>query len=274
MKKKPFSVKIIVTTHKKYWMPKDPMYLPMQVGASVKKADGKMQDLGYTKDNTGDNISEKNPLFCELTGLYWAWKNLDADYIGLVHYRRHFGGRKMCQNPFKKILTRKELQPMLGQYRVFVPEKRHYYIETLYSHYQHTHYVEHLYETRGIISKMCPEYLETYDKVIRRTSGHMFNMMIMDRELLDEYCTWLFKILFELEKKVDVRQLSFFQGRYCGRVGEIILNVWLDSFEEILNKFLENEVKILPYVYTEKIDWWKKGTSFLKAKFFHQKYEV
>lgn len=55
-------------------MPKDSMYLPMQVGASVKKADGKTLDLGYTKDDTGDNISEKNPLFCELTGLYWAWK--------------------------------------------------------------------------------------------------------------------------------------------------------------------------------------------------------
>ena len=65
-------------------MPQDDMYLPVHVGASGKN------DLGYTKDNTGENISELNPSFCELTGLYWAWKNLDADYIGLAHYRRHF----------------------------------------------------------------------------------------------------------------------------------------------------------------------------------------
>ena len=78
------SIKIIVAAHKKYWMPTAPVYLPVHVGAEGKAA------IGYTPDNTGDNISIKNPHFCELTGLYWAWKNLDADYLGLVHYRRYF----------------------------------------------------------------------------------------------------------------------------------------------------------------------------------------
>ena len=86
------TVKIVVATHKKYKMPKDEMYLPLHVGAAGKvDACGNPLDLGYQKDNTGDNISGKNASFCELTGLYWAWKNLDADYIGLAHYRRHFG---------------------------------------------------------------------------------------------------------------------------------------------------------------------------------------
>ena len=67
------SVQIIIATHKKYRMPDDEMYVPVQVGAEGK------YDLGYTRDNTGDNISSLNPQFCELTGLYWAWKNLDAD---------------------------------------------------------------------------------------------------------------------------------------------------------------------------------------------------
>ena len=82
------NIKIIVATHKEYQMPSDNIYLPLQVGAEGKK------DLGYQKDNTGDNISKKNPFFCELTGLYWAWKNLDADYIGLAHYRIHFASKK------------------------------------------------------------------------------------------------------------------------------------------------------------------------------------
>ena len=77
------NIKIIVATHKKYWMPEDSMYLPVHVGAAGKAG------IGYQRDDTGKNISDKNPNFCELTGLYWAWKNLKADYVGLAHYRRH-----------------------------------------------------------------------------------------------------------------------------------------------------------------------------------------
>lgn len=83
-------IKIIVAAHKPYRMPKDSMYLPIQVGRALSK-----QEADWQGDDTGDNISCKNPNFCELTGLYWAWKNLKADAIGLVHYRRHFAGAKL-----------------------------------------------------------------------------------------------------------------------------------------------------------------------------------
>ena len=69
-------IKILVAAHKKYWMPDDDVYLPIHVGREGK------EDLGYLGDNTGDNISSKNANYCELTGLYWAWKNLKCDYIG------------------------------------------------------------------------------------------------------------------------------------------------------------------------------------------------
>ena len=78
------NAKIIIATHKMYDMPQDDIYLPVHVGREGKDA------LPYQPDNTGDNISAKNPSYCELTGLYWAWKNLDCDYLGLAHYRRHF----------------------------------------------------------------------------------------------------------------------------------------------------------------------------------------
>ena len=81
-------IKVIIAAHKKYRMPKDKLYLPIHAGAEGK------DDIGFKKDNTGKNISKKNPFFCELTALYWAWKNLDADYIGLVHYRRHLTLKK------------------------------------------------------------------------------------------------------------------------------------------------------------------------------------
>ena len=66
-------------------MPEDDVYMPLHVGAEGKES------LGYTPDNTGENISSKNPNYCELTGLYWAWQNMNCEYIGLCHYRRYFG---------------------------------------------------------------------------------------------------------------------------------------------------------------------------------------
>lgn len=258
------TIKIIVATHKKYQMPEDPMYLPLQVGAEGKA------DLGYTRDNSGENISAKNPSFCELTGLYWAWKNLNTDYIGLVHYRRHFGHK--TKQPLNGVLSSHQLLPLLGKYKVFVPKKRRYFIETLYSHYAHTHYAEHLDETRKIIERKYPEYLSSYQRITKRTYGYMFNMMIMEKHYFNEYCTWLFDILFELENTINTPELSAFQGRFYGRVSEIIFNVWLDEMFKS-EKLKRSDVKELTYFHVEKINWFKKGSSFLKAKFAHKKYE-
>ena len=68
-------IKIVIAAHKPYRMPEDTMYVPLHVGAEGKKnPDGTPLDLGYQKDNEGDNISAKNPYYCELTGIYYAWK--------------------------------------------------------------------------------------------------------------------------------------------------------------------------------------------------------
>ena len=264
MKENALTVKIVVATHKKYQMPEDSIYVPVQVGAEDKP------NLGYTGDNTGENISSKNPSFCELTGLYWVWKNLDADYIGLVHYRRHFG--KKTKEPLKGVLSSQQLYPLLRKYKIFVPKKRRYFIETLYSHYKHTHYAEQLDETCNIIACKYPEYLSSYQRVTKHTYGYMFNMMIMERQYFNEYCTWLFDILFELEKRIKTPELSAFQGRFYGRVSEIIFNVWLDEMLRS-GKLSKKDIKELPYFHVEKINWFKKCGAFLKAKFIHEKYE-
>ena len=97
-------IKIVIAAHKPYRMPEDTMYVPLHVGAEGKKnPDGTPLDLGYQKDNEGDNISAKNPYYCELTGIYYAWKNIPAEYLGLVHYRRYFKGKN------KRILLRVSL---------------------------------------------------------------------------------------------------------------------------------------------------------------------
>ncbi len=254
------NVKIIVATHKKYEMPESELYIPVQVGAEGKES------LGYQKDNSGENISQKNPYFCELTGLYWAWKNLQCDYIGLVHYRRYFAGKLKFQvkDKVKKIASYEELEKLLQKTDVILPKKRNYIIETLYSHYAHTMYVEPLDITGEILKEKFPEYVEEFEKLKKRRTAHMFNMFVMKRDILDKYCTWMFDVLFELEKRVDTSKYDAFHARFFGRVSELLLDVWLRT-----NKIGFKEIKV---VNIEKINWWKKGTSFLKAKFGKEKY--
>ena len=267
------SAKVIIATHKRYQMPKDPLYLPLHVGAAGKTDEsGVPLDLGYQRDDEGENISGKNAQYCELTGLYWAWKHLTEDYIGLAHYRRQFGSGKKGAGPMQCVLTARDLAPLLGTFDIFVPKKRHYYIETLYSHYAHTHYASHLDAARNVIARRDPLILPAYDRVLASRSGYMFNMMIMRRELLDAYCGWLFPILAELEQEIDVAELSGFQARLFGRLSEILFNVWLAGGIES-GAVKPDRIRELPVVYMEKVDWVKKGTAFLKAKFTHSKYE-
>lgn len=259
------TVKIIIAAHKKYQMPTDSMYLPVHVGAAKKES------IGYQRDDEGENISDLNPYFCELTGLYWAWKNLDYDYIGLSHYRRHFSYHPHTDDIWDAVLKYDEIKSDVGCIKAFVPKKRRYYIETLYSHYKHTHHVFQLDETRKIIDEKCPEYLESFDKAVKQRWGYMFNMMIMERGLFNDYCAWLFDILFELKKRLGEEGLTTFHSRYYGRISEIIFNVWLLELQKT-GRIKPSEIKEIPLIHMEKINWCKKGSAFLKAKFAGKKY--
>lgn len=254
------NVKLIVATHKNYDMPLDSLYLPIQVGAEGKK------DIGYTKDNTGENISLKNPYYCELTGLYWAWKNLEADYIGLCHYRRYFKGNLAftVNGKSKKILSDRQIEKLLDKTDIILPKKRHYYIETLYSHYDHTMYVEPLDITGDIIKEYYPDYYKEFENLKKRRSAHMFNMFVMKKEILNEYLEWMFDILSKLENKVDASKYDSFHARFYGRVSELLLDVWINT-----KGYNYKEVGVMNI---EKNNYLKKGISFLKAKFGKKKY--
>ena len=248
------NVKIIIATHKKYWMPSDEIYLPILVGAENKK-----NDLDYIKDNTGINISNKNKNYCELTGLYWAWKNLDAEYIGLAHYRRHFSTGKIKFMKKSRILTFKQVQDLISDNDIILPKPRNYYIETNYSQYVHAHHAIDLDTTRVIISERHPEYLEEFDKYMKKTIGHRFNMFIMSRDRLNEYCEWLFDILFELENRLNISTYNDNDSRVFGFVSERLLDVWINT-----NKYKYINI---PYIFMENQNWINKGFSFIKRKF-------
>lgn len=249
-------IKILVATHKAYWMPKDDVYLPLHVGREGK------QDLGFIGDNTGDNISVKNPNYCELTGLYWAWKNVQCDYIGLCHYRRYFctgSHGSDLESKHKAIFQRSDYEKLLQKYDVILPKKRNYYIETVRSQYEHAHIKSDLDEVERIIKERCPEYSEAFMKVMNSTKLHILNMFAMRKEFFDEYSDWLFSILFELEERIDINQYDTYQSRVYGFLGERLFNVWLEK-----RKLRSVEVDV---VNLEPVDWFKKICCFISRKF-------
>ena len=160
------NIQIMIACHKPCDVPTESIYLPMHVGSV-----GKEVIPGFTRDDSGDNISEKNPVYCELTGLYWAWKHLECDYLGLVHYRRYFTEKSKTDQKRKDamecVLTRKEIVDLLNQYRVLLPKKRQYYVESIYSHYAHTFDGNQLDETRRILVEHYPDYVEAFDHVMK-----------------------------------------------------------------------------------------------------------
>lgn len=245
-------IKILVAVHKNYIMPKDQqLYVPIFVGKALHP------DVNHTfiGDNTGENISNKNSHYNELTALYWAWHNLTADAIGLVHYRRYLSLHK--QKDLATILTQQQAEKLLETHDIILPKKRHYYIESNYSHYVHAHHPQPLDLTRKIIAQTQPQYLAAFDAVMKRRSAHMFNMFIMKQRPFNAYCQWLFGILAQVEKQLDISDYNQYEARVYGFLSERLLDVWL----AVNSQYQSTEVN---FVYMEKQNWLVKGGRFLK----------
>ena len=256
------NIQILVAAHKEYAMPTSTMYLPIHVGKEGKKP------ISFIGDNTGDNISLKNANYCELTALYWAWKNLGCEYIGLSHYRRYFSDdqRAVSNRKNKKkelfsfILTEEQAQTYLMDYDVILPRKRNYYIETVWNQYCHAHNLDDLVLTRSIVNEIYPDYIDSFDYVMNGRKLHLYNMFVMRKSIFDEYAEWLFTILFELEKHVDISGYSTYQARIFGFISERLFNVWIHH-----NQLKVKELGIIQLENENKI---KKYTQFLKRKLY------
>jgi len=247
--------KILVATHKPYRFPDDDLYVPVHVGKEISQ-----NDLGYLGDDTGENISKKNSSYSELTALYWAWKNdffKRYDYVGLVHYRRYFLGT----GTFGKcnILTAKEIEAVMERYDVIVPAKRNYYIETVRSHYEHAHHKKDLDMLEEVLGQYSPEYMDAFAKVMKQRNLFLYNMFVMRTEHFDAYCSWLFMILFEVERRVDISGYDAYQGRVFGFLAERLFNVWL-----LQHDLRIKEVKV---VNTEGENLILKAVNMLKRKY-------
>lgn len=206
-----------VVTHK-------PVDIPPMNGFKILGV-GRNQALRCERDDTGDNISDKNGTFCELTAMYWIWKNTDDEFKGLCHYRRFFG-KSNISTSWDSALTYDELVELLESADIVLP------------------YVEHMKQTvkeeilidcckpdvfnklREIVRESQPAYVESFDKVFSGNKCTLFNMLFCRREVFDSYCGWLFPILFELERGVDMTGYTDYQRRLFGFLSERLLSVY------------------------------------------------
>lgn len=209
-------IKIYVITHKKYDIDENDIYTPLFVGAKGKET------FNYLRDDTGDNISEKNQKFSELTGLYWVWKNSDADIIGINHYRRLFVDGFLGTG---NLLTKNEIQEALEKNDVIVYKKRKKG-KKVYETFRLYVSEEDMKISCDVFERVHPKYNDIFQKIINGKEFYAYSILISSKEWFDDYCNWLFTYLFELEKEI-YKTDNFKNKRVLGYIAEILLIVYI-----------------------------------------------
>ncbi|MBS1590815.1 MAG: DUF4422 domain-containing protein [Bacteroidetes bacterium] len=182
-------------------------------------------DFDYYDDSFADNISNLNRSFCELTVQYWMYKNINADILGIVHYRRFFKNGELAN--INEILSCEKISLITSEYDIIVPTKRNYFPFTVYRHYKVQHFSEDIDLLSKIIEELCPDYVSSFKMVMKGHSVHLYNMFIAKREVFKEYSEWVFPILFRLYNSSIHNGRDSFQSRVYGFLGERLFNIWL-----------------------------------------------
>lgn len=221
-----------VITHKEFNYSLPQNYQTLLVGAN-KNANPR----NYLADNTGENISNKNKSFCELTGLYWIWKNTSDSNVGLCHYRRYFSNYHQRKQLDLSVLLSGKAKPVStvsldqdlanADWVVSQPERSG--DGTIGENFAKYHHAKDLEITRKVLKKKYPQFVDGFDQTLASERGSFYNMFYTSREQLNEYCNWLFDILFEVEKEVDISSYDNYQQRLFGFLSERLLNAYLRS---------------------------------------------
>ncbi len=219
------SISIYVLTHKRCDYPKENIYKPLLNGSALLS-----EDFGYLRDDNGDNISDLNPYYAELTGQYWVWKNSTSEIIGFCHYRRYF-----AKNLFLNVLNQEDIQKILNEYDIILPNIAHMgmtHKEDIEKSYNYNHIgpkIEEYDKLRNIIEQYYPDYLKDFDVLLDDDKGYGFNMFICRKELADNYFEWLFDILQKVKEEIDFSQYPEGQKRLLGYFSERLLNVYVNK---------------------------------------------
>ena len=216
------NVSIYVLTHKKFYLDEDDLYVPILNGSKLCD-----DDFGYLRDDSGDNISDLNEYYAELTGEYWVWKNSDADIVGFCHYRRFFAKNLLLN----KKIDKKEIEDILVNFDIIMPKRNNLTktnFENIAGSYNDWGYGTNPLEykkLRNIIKNFYPDYLDAFDSVLVSKWCYWYNMFICKKELADKYFTWLFDILKKMENEVNFDDYE--NKRVLGFLSERLLTVFI-----------------------------------------------
>lgn len=225
-------IKILSCFHKEFNIPNSDVIYPIHVGKSNSNL-----NLNMITDYSGENISRKNNNYCELTAVYWAWKNIKCDIIGLTHYRRYFDlessryevnieDTDILESRFFDKYEDKIKNIILSGYDIIMPKQKVFDM-SVRQQYIMNHIREDIEILESIINKKYPQYIESYDYIMNKQNRiSPYNMFIMSKKEFDKYCEWLFDILFELEKEVKISEYPY-QARVFGFMSERLLNVYV-----------------------------------------------
>ena len=181
---------------------------PIQVGAAL--TDKKIADV---TDNTGENISERNRHFSEATALYWMWKNANADYLGLCHYRRLWKNLDVIAEK----LQNDSIDVVLPLPTLMQPS-------ALEGHLKH--YTPEVWETTlKVLKRRSPEYYVASKRIFDGNIFYASNMLIAKRHVLDKLCAWMFPIVMEIEELTGELENTYY-NRYCGFCTEQLITLY------------------------------------------------
>lgn len=235
-------IKLFVCCHQPVEIPKHPLLIPIQVGAALTET----HFPGFLYDDTGENISEKNRFYCELTAQYWAWKNIYADYYGFFHYRRYLYPDQGARRPYRielkpspDVLDRlgyAQFEALIPEYDLILPKGENMYLPVR-KHYAAApfHHWEDLDRIERIIWEQTPEYSAAMDKYLAESICYFGNIFIMKRQVFTDYCRWLFSILEEFDRKTDTGAYDAQERRVDGYLAERLLGVYYTRRKSELN---------------------------------------
>lgn len=214
-------MRMLVAVHKAADVPADSFYLPVHVGHALNPV-----SLGYQPDDEGQNISDLNASYCELTALYWALHNLRTDAVGLSHYRRYFTGEQVGPSG-RSILSALEASALLERHDVVLAKPRNYVLETIGSHYRHAHHGGDLVIVRRTLEQLSPWAVVGWDRVMTGRKLSLYNMFLMRGDEFQRYGDWLFSVLERVAKEIDNEGRTLYQRRTYGYLAERLLNAYV-----------------------------------------------
>ena len=239
------------------------------------------KDIGLIGDNTGDNISEQQPFFSELTVQYWAWKNQEADYYGLCHYRRYFSfsdkryptstANFICEPLLNnhavknfKLNDTKLIENLMDNFDCLIPEPsdaRNWIPQNGNPIPQNIRelwiYFENVYEKdidilTSIIDRKFPEYTPIYKEYFAQIKHRGYNVFLMKKQLFFSMCDFQFTILDEFRKIVDAKLYEDSnKRRVYGYMAELLFGIFTYKMEKE-QKYRIKSLQCVLFLHTEK----------------------